>query len=68
MGDGSNSTKTIDTSRMPVSALSAECKFRDILLSSQLSTPIIIVKGPAGDKTAEGTLNVLHQLVGISIR
>ena len=32
MGEGSKSKTTKVTSRMPVSALSAECKFKEIIL------------------------------------
>ena len=46
MGEGSKSKTTKVTSRMPVSALSAECKFKEIILSINLKKKVSNFKPP----------------------
>ena len=38
MGDGSNDNPPVNTSLLPVSALSADCKFKDITLKVHFVT------------------------------
>ena len=64
MGDGSKPAKPKVTSRMPVSALSAECKFKDILLSqnhkSELKDILGLESTHLESQVAKTGLNGLH--------